>query len=784
MKFGLLMNVKKTNMDTINRLFFAVLLLITLLTAQGADLALRPVTNGVPAAVRDPDFTNPTSADYQAYFIRQLDVMRAKHFRAENAFLKDADHIHVAALVAACEMRAWQWTREDRYAQSAVARLRLIAGKVDTIREADFFTPFPLTFAWRAVKEGKFSDESLNTALEKFVSQRFKSRDFLNLNNQTMIRACGLEMAAQVWPSVPQAKPWHDYALTISTLLEKIEDIPENAPNYNTLDLVCTWLLLDLLKKPDLATKPGIVAMYRRYRDQISPLGFLAPYGDSGAATRPLKPDWPMNSPWAHYVAAFERAAREYRDPTLRWAATRLAQTGARHMPLADSYTDIESLFYFSFAADWADTGQAPKQPSLGSQVLTRRDAASTSALDKLILASSRAPGTPFVMTDLYCRGAHGHVNQHGAITYFEFRDTPLLTALGYNNREPAQANLVFMGPASDPFPQTPGGFTPGVWHEASLPTARLPLHDDSQMFLRRIDKLNFRITAGRKGVVFTAANLRLTGGSDKPAIILDDLRDSKGWGGKPVASETGLVWRVSSGVHFLEKAGFGKVFDCREYPRITFHWKLSNNDEQARPIILRVHSGDQSLDYHAQATQLDPTLISAKTEERDGLQRGTLHYSGWFTPDTTLCRQMALTSTGVLIVRDTLVPGEAARGMVAGPLWHMASTNTPLAGPNWFNSVGGKIELFTWFAPVASRTFGTQTVNVWSKDNQQTVFARQPLQPGHPVSFISALIPHDRSTTAAALAAQISIGTFSADRMWIKLGHGNLRVEFPDERP
>ena len=704
-------------------------------------------------------------------FIRALDTLRENSLRKDDAFLRDSDdHFHVAALAAACEMRAWLWTKDERYALSALERMRFLSAKADQIREADFFTPLPLAFAYRTADNAKLVDSELRAAMEKFVALRFKPRDFDALNNQTLTRACGLELASQIWPHLPPARKWHDYALTIAAMLEKIEDVPENAPGYNALDVVCLWVLADLLTKPELTAHPGIVAMYRRYRDQISPAGFLAPYGDAGGAPQPFDADWPMTSAWAHYVAAFERAAREYRDPTLRWAAARMARAGSDHMPLGRGYTDIESLFYGGFAVDWIDATRAQEQPRLGSQLLKRRDATATDVFDKLILAPSRDDGAPFLMTDLYCRGAHGHLNQHGAVTYFEFRGTPLLTSLGYNSREPAHANLLFIGFDGEPFPHQPDAFTPGVWHKASLPTSRLPPHDQAQPFLRRVDALNFRVTAGRNGVIFTAANVQLGGGT-QPTIVLDDLHSANGWRGKPTASAEGLVWSVAKGVQFLEKKGFNTVFDCRAYPVLKFRWKLSNNDEKSRPIILRVHCGERTVDYHAHARQLDPTLVSASVEERDGVQRGTLHYTGWFTPDTTLRREMALTKSGVLVVRDTLVPGAAARGMVAGPLWHVASTSAPVAGTNWFNSAGGRVELLAWFAPAPTRSVGTQCVNVWSKDNQQTVFARQSLQPGKPVEFLSVLIPHERSTDAAQLAAQVSLQTSEGGRVRVNIG-------------
>ncbi len=756
-----------------------VALLLTRLSAPPAAVAEAQT----PVIAAPGPLDNPTAAAYRAYFIGELDAMRARFFRSDARSLQqNASNIHVAAQVAACELRAWQWTQDERYARSAVARLRLIAAQEPEIREADFFTVYPLTLAWRAAVDGKLADDALSTAMETFAARRFKARDALDLNNQTLNRACGLELAAQTWPALKQAQTWHAYALTIAALLEQTEDIPENAPNYNSLDLACAWLLTDLLKRPDLATRPGLAAMYRRYRDQVSPAGFLAPYGDSGTAPRAGDPDWPMHSPWAHYVAAFERAAHVYRDPTLRWAAVHLAQAGARHMPPSDGYTGIEALLYFSFAVDWAAADRTTTQPARASGVLTRRDAETTGAPDKLILAPSREPGAPFLLSDLYGRGAHAHENQQGAVTYFEFRDTPLLTALGYNNREPAHANLVLLAPDGEPFPHTPGGFAPGVWHEASLPSSRVPRHDESAPFRRRLDALTFRIAAGPTGVVFAAADLQLTG-SDKPAIRLDDLRAVTGWQGDPTPGAEGLAWHVAAGVQMFGKTGFATDFDCREYPTLRFRWKLSNNDQPVRPVILRVQSGRHMLDYHAEARQLAPTLVAATVEQRDGIQRGTLRYTGWFTPDTTLCRELALTAAGVLVVRDTLVPGAAARGLVAGPLWHMAATNAPHAQGNWFNSAGGSMELLTWFAPVAARTFGTQAANLWSKDNQQTVFARQPLQVGQPVTFVSVLVPHERGTDPAAIATRIAVEWPEPGRARINIGDPGHPIEFSQER-
>jgi hypothetical protein len=423
------------------------------------------------------------------------------------------------------------------------------------------------------------------------------------------------------------------------------------------------------------------------------------------------------------------------------------------------------------------DPDLPPRRPVTGSRVLTRRDEASVAASDKLILAASRSPREAFLMADLYCRGAHGHVNQHGAVTYLEFQDTPLLTALGYNNREPAHANLLLVEQAGRPFPLDPDGFQPATWQQASLPTSRLPAHDASRPFHRRIDAVNFRITAGRRGVDFTAADLRLTGSGE--AIVLDDLRSAAGWKGGPEAGDEGLLWRIPEGVHFLEKKGFAREFDCRDHPLVTFRWKLSNNDERARPIILRVHCADRALDYHVQVTQLDPTLVAATAEEREGIQRGTLRFTGWFTPDTTLDRELALTRSGVLVVRDILRPGPMAEGRVAGPIWHLAATGSPKAGPHWFASEGARMELVVWFEAAPGRDFGGRTFNVWNKDGQQAVFARETLHSGQPVRFVTVLVPHDRGTDAAAIAHGISIEELTDTRQRVRIGPTGDTIDF-----
>ena len=72
---------------------------------------------------------------------------------------------------------------------------------------------------------------------------------------------------------------------------------------------------------------------------------------------------------------------------------------------------------------------------------------------DKLILAPTRHEGAPFLLCDLYARSHHAHLNQPGAIIYYEFANQPLLFMLGYNNRGPQESNLVLVRDAAEDFP-------------------------------------------------------------------------------------------------------------------------------------------------------------------------------------------------------------------------------------------------------------------------------------------------------------------------------------------
>jgi len=424
----------------------------------------------------------------------------------------------------------------------------------------------------------------------------------------------------------------------------------------------------------------------------------------------------------------------------------------------------------------------APHRPDLGSGILTRADSEGPAELDKLILAPSREPGAPFIMADLYARGAHAHENQPGALVYYESHDAPMLASLGYNNRNPEYANLTVMQDSMREFPFVPGLFQPGVWHEARLATALMPVVSEDKPSLRHLADLVLRVSAGKNGVELATGPITLIG-LDGRTMPVEPMDEPMRWIGDghlvpakvPGPSESpALEWKLPKGVTFLNRKAVNIDFDSQQYPYICLPWKLSNNDEPAHALILR-----EGFDYKVCIPQLHPHLVSAETGVSNGVQLGCMSYAGWFTPQSTLTRQMALFPDGLLIVRDVLVPGADAIGQTAGQVWHFLPRTKPEAGANWFNSMGAKADLLIVLNRTAQRAFGNAAIDVWSKTDQQSIFAREAVHPAEAMIFDAVLWPHAPGIAAADLASGVEITDESGvTQIRIKSAGGSRLIE------
>jgi hypothetical protein len=689
----------------------------------------------LPVAGRRPDF------------VERIDHKPLRHFCEETAVL----------------VRAWQWTGRGEYAEEARQRLTALMDVWELQRTPGkpwrrvcFFSAHPIIDAYRLLLAGDQLDGDFQKRFRQFAREAFFAQEEGPFN-QAFARAAGLAWAAKTLPDLPEAVSWRKAAQRVWNQWRGQGDTTENAAAYNGIAMTYLFLLADGLGTTEQFQEPAARAMFARFRDQVSPLGAMPEYGDSGDA------EWGMFHAWGTWAAALERAAVVYHDPSYRWAAARMFHAACHHSAPGDDALAIDAMntaYALCLADQWRDSSIIPQPGDGGSEVTYRREPGNDRAADKLILAPSRRPGSPFMMTELYARGHHAHEDQLGAVLYYEFGDVPLLHGLGYHNRAAEEANLLLMRPAGEPFPHKSRMVSAGVWQEAALPAKRLPLleSDASGRDLRHFDKLTFRVAEDQPVDLFVE-NLRLSG--PKGDLVLDDFHVKGGWrGGRQelVAGSSpdrqALKIDCRRGTNFVWRAGFNTTFSLRDYDHFEFSWKIEDVGEGwGNSLIFRVDNSPT--DFHVVLRPLAAEVTAAHAYAQGPDQIGEFQANGWYTDDTRLVRRMVLLAEGPLIVCDQLHPGPAAQGWQAGPLWHLRSE--PEAGTNWYNTPGQE-ELLVWFSPSPGRTCGVQTATLWSGTRPFTVFAKETLQSKRAVQFVTVLMPHRSDVPARQLAAGISV--------------------------
>jgi len=282
----------------------------------------------LPVGLRGAEGLKP--AEVRDFSLDCWKTLRDPQYAKPDAFT-DSDHLASASLAAAADIRVAQWTGDKAAMASAADRLKIIARQGLKTYEANFFTSFPFSWSYAQVEKAGLVDADLKDLAARYVTEKFRPRDENLLFNQTLIRACGLAMAAKTWPTSPMVPTWRKYANTVFDAFLKLEDVPENSTNYNAIDVECPFLLADVLGRTEELRRPGIEKYYKRFVAQVSPAGFIPAYGDAGATPAKADPKWPIQNPWGFYVAAFERAGAFWKDPEFRWAAQRMFALGRRH---------------------------------------------------------------------------------------------------------------------------------------------------------------------------------------------------------------------------------------------------------------------------------------------------------------------------------------------------------------------------------------------------------------------------------------------------------------------
>jgi hypothetical protein len=721
----------------------------------------------------------------------------------------DVGHQHVLAECAALQAQLWTLggATNNTLADGAVGNLMALAAQANATREVDFFTSHPMMLAYTLLQPaGKLSTEQ-DAAVRTFVSKTFRTQTPAS-NNQHYQRAAGLALAAQTFPALPLAKKWLTYSQAVFALVVKCGDITEDAPNYNRIDLTFLWVLGDLLGKTKQLSSPLFRnGMFSRFAAQVSPLGVIPSYGDSGGS-RPITAADFSDNPWSNpswgFVAGFIRAAAEFDDEGLAATARVLFEGGVTSQPLGGAYGDVAAAYRLLFGVRWGLLAPPPTTglPVVGSAVLTRRDENGPHVPDKIILRgggsrnASSASSASFLLSDLYSTEIpvppHAHENQHGQVNYFEHARIPLVSSLGYDNRGPADTNLLLVRPmapgsgagSNASFPHRVPDFAPQTWEHAVLPTKRIGT-GDLQSDLVSINDITLRVEWDGHPIVFSAAAMALKGPSGTRQLEL--FKSCSMWKqGRDInCTETTEILSDGSSVPALEwafpggKAGQAGAqfvslvdppklqFDAAVFPELHVDWRFSRTFKDTRSFIVRLQSSPNSVDFHAAVLNLAPALTSAAVDtavavKANGAHAGndslaTMRFSNWFSFDIKLNRTMLLAGPeGVLLVRDTITIGASTATeshFRAGPIWHFGPVAQPIVNVTgnqpWVMSQNASVNLCVIFSSMSPSTgtasdlhVGVQTAAVWGKDQQRTTFASRILNEAGVYTFVSLLVP------------------------------------------
>lgn len=232
------------------------------------------------------------------------------------------------------------------------------------------------------------------------------------------------------------------------------------------------------------------------------------------------------------------------------------------------------------------------------SGVLTRKDFGNITLPDKVVSTSHPGrlqTGMPYILTDIYTGTSlgdeHAHIEQSGAISWYEFNNTVFVYSLGYNNRLPEHASHVMITNDTTDYPYREHLFTPGVYQRASLPTVRLSLYslDVGETYLRTLNwtTVNFRVQNDLNDTVYLyLAHVTLEG--DKGVINVEDFSSNETWpNGQRVTDD--IVGKYAMKLRCPPKSvsfhspprldnHLNYMFDYRDYSHLRFYWKMSNN--------------------------------------------------------------------------------------------------------------------------------------------------------------------------------------------------------------
>jgi hypothetical protein len=182
----------------------------------------------------------------------------------------------------------------------------------------DFFTVMRYIRAYDAIRASNLLDDADRKRIEDLVAHSLayllRTQEWGPMN-RAALRAESLAWAVRALPGHPDAPKWEMQRRALGDDNWGGWQI-EDATVYNGVWLYSLLGYADALGRvPELLRTPVMYYYARYYLRLMGPAGAVPDFGDAHRLSN-----------WAHFLAFFEAAAGELRDPELKWAAATIAR--------------------------------------------------------------------------------------------------------------------------------------------------------------------------------------------------------------------------------------------------------------------------------------------------------------------------------------------------------------------------------------------------------------------------------------------------------------------------
>ena len=366
--------------------------------------------------------------------------------------------------------------------------------------------------------------------------------------------------AAAWYPDIPEAKEWKRYSELVFGDFWRAKDAPQNDTGYMMGPLIILICGGDQWTGDNRVFEdPGMKRLWERLLVEISPDGFINPYGPNGG--------W--NSTANYRIAMLERLAAKTGDGRYRFGAHKLLNylsyqdRDPNHPAL-----DTASPWLLALASIWADDSIEPIEPAASSLWNRRGEAIRIPHTDKQL--------TDKLLGNADFRENRGHICCSWHMSGKEWPDKLILRS-GWNAGD--FFGLVELHPTS--FPANPGGimglnrwgapFTQIVTSKGASVENRLLIEDRNQQAKRRYHPDKLRIDEFWRAGTMPDIQSEVTYFEETPQATYARLR-VRNMDGLPVVYEREFIFAKNRFLATREIVTFEESFEARLAPLWNTH--------------------------------------------------------------------------------------------------------------------------------------------------------------------------------------------------------------------